>query len=73
MAAIERYDLRALFTQEIAKRVEPMLQAEARQALVRDGQCGLVVASDDGERLLLATGRRPNTDGLALRTALLRR
>ncbi|SFU04192.1 dihydrolipoyl dehydrogenase family protein [Halomonas saccharevitans] len=65
-------DVRALFTQELAKRVELVLQAEARQALVRDGQCGLIVATDDGERtvlgdrLLVATGRRPNTDGLAL-------
>jgi len=68
----EDEDVRALFTQELGKRVDLLLHAGVREAVVRDGQCGFVVATPDGERtvlgdhILLAAGRRPNTDRLAL-------
>ena len=65
-------DVRALFTRELGKRVELVLNASAREAIARDGQHGFVLDSDGeertllGDRILVAAGRRPNSDGLAL-------
>lgn len=65
-------DIRALFTQELGKRVELVLDASAREAVSRAGQCGFVVDAGSeqrtvlGDQVLVAAGRRPNSDGLAL-------
>jgi len=65
-------DVRALFTREFGKRVELVLNANAREAITRDGQRGFVLDVDGdqctvlGDRILVAAGRRPNSDGLAL-------
>lgn len=65
-------DVRALFTRELGKRVELVLNAPAREAVARDGRVGFVVDADGrertvlGDRVLVAAGRRPNSDGLAL-------
>lgn len=65
-------DVRALFTRELGKRVDLVLNASAREAVARDGQHGFVVDVDGqeqtvlGDRILVAAGRRPNSDGLAL-------
>ncbi len=65
-------EVRTLFTQEFGKQVELLLPAQASEAVVREGQRGFIVSTEDGERtvlgdqILVATGRRPNTDGLAL-------
>ncbi len=66
-------ELRELFTREFGKKVELLLGAEATAVETKDGQIGLTV--DGGEAsarrlladaLLVATGRRPNSDELAL-------
>lgn len=66
-------DVRALFTSEFGKKVELVLGATATEVMQRDGQLGMTVKQNDGsvktifaEALLVATGRKPNTDGLHL-------
>jgi len=65
-------DVRALFTQELGKRVELVLNARAREAVTRGGQQGFVVDVDGeertvlGDRILVAAGRKPNSEGLDL-------
>jgi mycothione reductase len=66
-------DVRALFTHEFGKKVELILEAEATEAMQTEGQRGFVVKQKDGttrtllaDALLVATGRRPNTETLAL-------
>jgi len=65
-------DVRALFTRELGKKVELHLEREATEAVERDGRRGFVLEADGGEKtvlgdaVLVATGRRPNTDGLEL-------
>jgi len=65
-------DVRALFTEEFGKKASLVLNARAVEAVARDGRRGLVV-EQGGERrtlladaILVATGRTPNTDALAL-------
>lgn len=65
-------DVRELFTREFGKQVELVLNAKAVEALAGDAGRGFVV-EQDGERrtlqadeILVAAGRRPNTDGLDL-------
>jgi len=69
----EDEEVAALFTRELGQRVELVLNADIREAFARDGQYGLVVRTTDGrertvlgDQLLVAAGRRPNSDGLAL-------
>jgi len=65
-------DVRELFTREFGRRAELHLEREAVEAVARDGQRGFRIKGDGGESevlgdaVLVATGRRPNTDGLAL-------
>lgn len=65
-------DVRALFTAELGKRCDLVLNASAREAVVRDGQRGFVVDVGGreqtvlGDQVMVAAGRRPNTDALAL-------
>lgn len=65
-------DVRALFTREFARHASLVLNADVIDAFERDGRPGLTV-EQGGERrtlhadaLLVAAGRRPNTDTLAL-------
>lgn len=65
-------DVRALFTREFGKQVELVLNAKAVETVAREGGRGFVV-EQGGERhtlladeILVAAGRRPNTDGLEL-------
>jgi dihydrolipoamide dehydrogenase len=69
-------DVRALFTEEFGKRADLVLNADAREVGVKSGRIEVVVkekgASErtlTGDALLVATGRRPNTDYLDLRKA----
>jgi len=65
-------DVRELFTREFGRRAELHLEREAVEAIARDGRRGFRVKGDGGEgevlgdAILVATGRRPNTDDLAL-------
>lgn len=68
----EDNDVRELFTREFGKRVSLELNTRAIEAVTREGRRGFVLEKD-GERrtlladaILVAIGRRPNTDGLAL-------
>jgi len=68
----EDEEVRELFTREFGRRVELHLRREATAAVEHDGQRGLILKADGGEQtvlgdaLLMATGRRPNTDDLQL-------
>lgn len=68
-------DVRALFTQELGKRVDLLLNAQAREAVASGDQRGFVVDADGeertvlGDQVLVATGRRPNSDALAVERA----
>ncbi len=65
-------DVRALFTRELGKRVELVLNASAREAVARDGRRGFVVEVEGqertvlGDQVLVAAGRRSNADTLDL-------
>ena len=68
----EDEDIRRHFTEEFGRKVDLRLGVDVVRAFGEDGACGLVL-DEDGEqrtvhadRLLVATGRRPNTDGLGL-------
>lgn len=65
-------EVRELFTREFGQRVNLHLGRDATEALERDGRRGFLAKHDGGEQailgdgILVATGRRPNTDGLDL-------
>lgn len=65
-------DVRALFTQEFGKKASLVLNARAIEATTHNGKRGFVIEQDGKRHTLLAdatlvaAGRRPNTDGLAL-------
>lgn len=70
----EDEDIQACFTREFAKQVHLIQKAHAKEVhQQQDGQIGLVIEEADGNRrtiladgILVATGRRPNTDDLGL-------
>lgn len=65
-------DVRALFTREFGRKATLVLNARAIEAVTREGKRGFVVEQGEERRTLLAdailvaAGRRPNTDALAL-------
>lgn len=68
----EDEDVRELFTSEFGKRVRLVLEADVSRAARVDGRIVLTASVAGAEQefgadaLLVATGRRPNTDGLGL-------
>jgi len=65
-------EVRDLFTRQFGRRVALHLERDATEAVERDGQRGFVLKGDGGEEtilgdgILVATGRRPDTEGLGL-------
>lgn len=65
-------EVRELFTRQLGARVALHLEQEAVEAVERDGRRGFLVKGDGeeesilGDGILVATGRRPNTEGLDL-------
>ena len=68
----EDEDIGELFTREMGRKVELVLGADVRRAFENGGQVGLEVEVNGerrtvaGDALLVATGRRPNTEALEL-------
>jgi len=68
-------DIRELFTREIGKRVELLLNADALEAVKNEDGQGFVVEVDGekrtvlGDQVLVAAGRKPNSDTLDLENA----
>ncbi|MFW6195166.1 MAG: dihydrolipoyl dehydrogenase family protein [Chloroflexota bacterium] len=68
MLMIEDHEIRQRFTESFSKRVNLVLNATVQSAGAQDGKVTLTVESEGrshnlhGDALLLAAGRRPNTD-----------
>ncbi len=69
----EDEDVRALFTEEFGKKVDLVLNADATEVITEKGRIKVVIEQKKwpqrtltGDALLVATGRRPNTDDLDL-------
>jgi dihydrolipoamide dehydrogenase len=61
-----------LFTRELGRKVELLLGARVVRAVEENGKCGFLISANGtertvlAERILVATGRRPNTEYLDL-------